>query len=53
VLQVALKLVPDSNTFTSLLMAKGQDLKTLQDEINALLSLLLPLLQDTHSLLVN
>ncbi|KAJ8450388.1 hypothetical protein Cgig2_004845 [Carnegiea gigantea] len=49
--KVALKLVPDSNTFINLLMAKGQDMKTLQDEINALLSLLLPLLQDTHSLL--
>lgn len=50
--KVALKLVPDTNTFTSLLMAKwDQDIDTLEDEIQALISLLVPLLEDIHSLL--
>lgn len=52
-MQVALKLLPDTNTFISLLMAKGENFDTLRDEIQDLVSLLLPLLQDLHSTLVS
>ncbi|KMT19457.1 hypothetical protein BVRB_1g010870 [Beta vulgaris subsp. vulgaris] len=47
--KVALKLLPDTNTFISLLMAKGENFDTLREEIQDLVSLLLPLLQDLHS----
>ncbi|XP_021771643.1 glycolipid transfer protein 3-like [Chenopodium quinoa] len=46
--KVALKLLPDTNTFISLLMAKGENFDTLRDEIQALVSLLVPLLQQLH-----
>ncbi|CAO2834014.1 unnamed protein product [Amaranthus hypochondriacus] len=49
--KVALKLLPDTNTFINLLMAKGEHFDILREEIQALVSLLLPLLQDLHSIL--
>ncbi|XP_021760966.1 glycolipid transfer protein 3-like [Chenopodium quinoa] len=49
--KVALKLLPDTNTFISLLMAKGENFDTLRDEIQTLVSLLVPLLQQLHSTL--
>ncbi|GAB4861155.1 hypothetical protein Ancab_036312 [Ancistrocladus abbreviatus] len=49
--KVALKLLPDNKTFISLLMAKGQNFDTLRDEIQTLISLLVPLLEDIHSIL--
>ncbi|KNA10641.1 hypothetical protein SOVF_142300 [Spinacia oleracea] len=50
--KVALKLLPDTNTLISLLMGKGDNFDTLRDEIQVLLSLLVPLLQQLHSTLV-
>lgn len=52
-MQVALKLVPDTDTFISLLMDKGQNIDTFKDEIQAFISLLVPLLEDLHSTLVS
>ncbi|GMH21931.1 hypothetical protein Nepgr_023774 [Nepenthes gracilis] len=49
--RVALKLLPDSKTFMNLLMAKGQNFDTLKDEIQTLVSFLMPLLEDIHSIL--
>ncbi|KNA11004.1 hypothetical protein SOVF_139180, partial [Spinacia oleracea] len=49
--KVALKLVPDTDTFISLLMDKGQNIDTFKDEIQAFISLLVPLLEDLHSTL--
>ncbi|XP_021846445.2 glycolipid transfer protein 3 [Spinacia oleracea] len=49
--KVALKLLPDTNTLISLLMGKGDNFDTLRDEIQVLLSLLVPLLQQLHSTL--
>ncbi|GMH22298.1 hypothetical protein Nepgr_024141 [Nepenthes gracilis] len=49
--RVALKLLPDSKTFMNLLMVKGQDFDTLKDEIQTLVSFLMPLLEDIHSIL--
>ena len=52
-MQVALKLLPDTNMFINLLMAKGEHFDILREEIQALVSLLLPLVQDLHSILVS
>ncbi|XP_057533047.1 glycolipid transfer protein 3-like [Amaranthus tricolor] len=49
--KVALKLLPDTNMFINLLMAKGEHFDILREEIQALVSLLLPLVQDLHSIL--
>lgn len=52
-LQIALKLVPDSETFANLLTAKDEKNNTLEEEINSFISQLSPFLEDIHSILVN
>ncbi|KAH9626278.1 hypothetical protein KSS87_007170, partial [Heliosperma pusillum] len=49
--RVALKLIPDTDTFISVLKAKDENLDTLKDDIETLISLLVPLLEDLHSTL--
>jgi hypothetical protein len=51
-LQIALKLIPEKKIFTSMLLGMGQDCSTLNDEIEKLASLLRPLLDDIHSMMV-
>ncbi|XP_040995905.1 glycolipid transfer protein 3-like isoform X1 [Juglans microcarpa x Juglans regia] len=48
---VALKLVPDNKTFTNLLMGKDGNCETLKEEMQTLISLFLPLLEENHSIL--
>lgn len=52
-LQIALKLVPDSETFANLLMAKDEKHETLVEEIDSFVSQLSPFLEDIHNILVN
>ncbi|PIA41779.1 hypothetical protein AQUCO_02200303v1 [Aquilegia coerulea] len=49
--KVALRLVPESKTFISLLMAKDEDYETLKEEIESLISVLVPILDEIHSIL--
>ncbi|KAA8538311.1 hypothetical protein F0562_027866 [Nyssa sinensis] len=49
--RVALKLVPDNKTLIDILMAKDEDCDRLKEEMQALISLLVPLLEQTHSIL--
>ncbi|KAK9270613.1 hypothetical protein L1049_026195 [Liquidambar formosana] len=49
--KVALKIVPDNKTFINLLMAKDEDYDTLKEDIQTLISLLVPLLEEIHSIL--
>ncbi|KAG6626060.1 hypothetical protein I3843_15G019600 [Carya illinoinensis] len=49
--KIALKLVPDNKTFTDLLMGKDGDCETLKEEMQTLISLFLPLLEESHSIL--
>ncbi|XP_042493222.1 glycolipid transfer protein 3-like [Macadamia integrifolia] len=49
--RVALKLIPDRKTFISLLMAEDEDYDQLKEDVQCLVSLLLPLLDDIHSVL--
>lgn len=46
--KVALKLLPDNETFTDLLVAKGENIITLREEIQSMNALLVPLLDDIH-----
>lgn len=48
-----MKLVPETGTFISLLMDKGENIDTFKEEIQTLNSLLEPLLEDLHSILVS
>ncbi|KAK9110410.1 hypothetical protein Sjap_018470 [Stephania japonica] len=50
--KVALKLVPESKNFIKLLMVENEDYETLKEEINSLVSLLVPLLDEIHSTLI-
>ncbi|XP_022766304.1 glycolipid transfer protein 3-like [Durio zibethinus] len=50
--KVALKLVPDNKTFISLLMTKDQNYDNLKDDMQTLISLLVPLLEEIHSILL-
>ncbi|XP_022993925.1 glycolipid transfer protein 3-like isoform X1 [Cucurbita maxima] len=50
--KIALKLVPDSETFANLLMAKDKKNDTLSEEIDSFISRLSPFLEDIHSILV-
>ncbi|KAK6246367.1 hypothetical protein SCA6_009457 [Theobroma cacao] len=50
-LQVALKLVPDNETFISLLMTKDQTYDNLREDMQTLISLLVPILEEIHSIL--
>ncbi|XP_021284562.1 glycolipid transfer protein 3 [Herrania umbratica] len=49
--KVALKLVPDSGTFISLLMTKDQTYDNLREDMQTLISLLVPILEEIHSIL--
>ncbi|KAL5776712.1 hypothetical protein ACOSP7_009638 [Xanthoceras sorbifolium] len=49
--KVALKLVPDNVTFINLLLAKDETYDTLKEEIQTLISLLEPFLEEIHSIL--
>ncbi|KAK1288073.1 hypothetical protein QJS10_CPB19g00044 [Acorus calamus] len=49
--KVALKLIPEREEFIGLLMYKGQDYNMLKKDIQSLISLLLPFLNDIHSIL--
>ncbi|XP_028104106.1 glycolipid transfer protein 3-like isoform X2 [Camellia sinensis] len=51
--RVALKLVPDNKTFIGVLVAKDKDLNMLKEEMQALISLLVPLLEQCHSVLIS
>lgn len=50
--QVALKLVPENNTFIRLLLAEEEECSILKEEIQTLVSLLLPILNEIHAILV-
>lgn len=52
-MQIALKLVPDSETFANLLMAKDENNDALVEEIDSFISQLAPFLEDIHNILVN
>lgn len=52
-MQVALLLVPDNETFISSLMAKDESYDDLKVEMETLVSLLVPCLEQIHSILVN
>ncbi|KAG4147764.1 hypothetical protein ERO13_D05G243300v2 [Gossypium hirsutum] len=49
--KVALKLVPDNKTFISLLMAKDQNCDNLKEEMQTLITLLVPFLEQIHSVM--
>ncbi|XP_059631649.1 glycolipid transfer protein 3-like isoform X2 [Cornus florida] len=49
--KVAIKLVPDNNTLMNIMMAKDEDREKLKEEMKALISLLVPLLENIHSIL--
>lgn len=52
-LQVGLKLVPDNVTFMNLLLAKDETYDSLKDEMQTLVSLLGPFLEEIQSILVS
>ncbi|KAL5560409.1 hypothetical protein UlMin_036620 [Ulmus minor] len=49
--KVALKLVPDNEAFISLLLVKDGNYESLKEEMQSLILLLLPFLEDVHSVL--
>ncbi|XP_022141722.1 glycolipid transfer protein 3-like [Momordica charantia] len=49
--KIALKLVPDTETFANLLMAKDEKNDTLVEEIDSFILMLSPFLEDIHSIL--
>ncbi|XP_010244006.1 PREDICTED: glycolipid transfer protein 3-like isoform X1 [Nelumbo nucifera] len=49
--KVALKLIPERKAFIKLLIAEEEDYDMLKEEMRELISLLLPLLDDIHSIL--
>ncbi|KAJ8628785.1 hypothetical protein MRB53_022108 [Persea americana] len=49
--KVALKLVPENNTFIRLLLAEEEECSILKEEIQTLVSLLLPILNEIHAIL--
>jgi len=49
--RVAMKLVPDNKTLITILTAKDEDNETLKKEIETLVSLLVPVLGEIHSIL--
>uniref|UniRef100_A0A2P2LM02 Pleckstrin homology domain-containing family A member 8 n=1 Tax=Rhizophora mucronata TaxID=61149 RepID=A0A2P2LM02_RHIMU len=49
--RVALKLVPDTKTFISLLIPKEENYDTLKEDMRAFISLLVPILDEIHSTL--
>ncbi|XP_015886406.2 glycolipid transfer protein 3 isoform X2 [Ziziphus jujuba] len=49
--RIALKLVPDNETFIGLLMAKDENYETLKEDMQTLILLLVPFLEEIHSVL--
>ncbi|CAF2077228.1 hypothetical protein Bca4012_090137 [Brassica carinata] len=49
--KVALKLVPNNNTFINVLAGKDESHQMVQDDIRSLISLLIPLVSQLHSIL--
>ncbi|XP_068653614.1 glycolipid transfer protein 3-like [Aristolochia californica] len=49
--KVALKLVPDNESFISSLVTDGDDYKTLKEDVKSFVTLLLPILTDIHAIL--
>uniref|UniRef100_A0A2N9E869 Glycolipid transfer protein domain-containing protein n=1 Tax=Fagus sylvatica TaxID=28930 RepID=A0A2N9E869_FAGSY len=49
--KIALKLVPDNKTFTNLLMGKDDNYETLKEDMQTLISLLMPFLEEIHTIL--
>lgn len=49
--KVALKLVPDIKTFISILLAEEEECSMLKEEMQSLVSLLLPLLDEIHKIM--
>ncbi|OEL35633.1 Glycolipid transfer protein 3 [Dichanthelium oligosanthes] len=49
--EIALKLMPERRIFTSFLLGMGQDCSALKDDIERLVLLLRPLLDDIHSMM--
>lgn len=52
-MQVGLRLVPDTQTFISLLLAKEESYESLNENMQALVLLSVPLLEDIHCALVH
>ena len=52
-LQVAIKLVPDSKTFMDLLKERDENFDSLKKQMQILVSLLVPFLEDAHCILVS
>lgn len=52
-LQVAIKLVPDTQAFMDLLKERDESCDTLKDQMQILISLLVPFLEDVHCILVS
>lgn len=52
VTQVALKLVPEKMTFVGLLLAKDENYDSLKLQVQTFISLLVPFLEEIHSVLV-
>ncbi|KAL8167252.1 hypothetical protein V2J09_008751 [Rumex salicifolius] len=50
--KVALKLLPDNKVFIDVLIGKGENSSTLKEEIQSLIALLVPLLDDIHFVMV-
>ncbi|KAM7265908.1 hypothetical protein ACFE04_003591 [Oxalis oulophora] len=50
--KVALKLVPDNKTFISILMGKDANYEKLQEDMQSFILLLVPILEDCHSMLI-
>ncbi|XP_061970197.1 glycolipid transfer protein 3-like isoform X2 [Populus nigra] len=50
--KVALKLVPDNKTLIDLLMPKDETSDTLKEDVQTLISLLVPFLEEIHSVLI-
>lgn len=50
--KVALKLVPDNKTLINLLMPKDETYDTLKEDMQTLISLLVPFLEEIHSVLI-
>ncbi|XP_011027367.1 PREDICTED: pleckstrin homology domain-containing family A member 8-like isoform X2 [Populus euphratica] len=50
--KVALKLMPDNKTLIDLLMPKDETYDTLKEDVQTLISLLVPFLEEIHSVLI-
>lgn len=53
ILQVALKLIPDTKSFINLLKPKDENTETLIEDMETFISLLVPILEEIHPTLVS